>query len=92
MPARAYVRDVTTAIDEQWRSTGRQKRSYLHHRGEFLHNYYMFDSVYDDDHDGVVRIFVGLSCEPGRLISYLINYIIIYIMWNNFSPTRSVIR
>ena len=50
----------------------------------------MFDSVYDGDHDGVVRIFVGLSCEPGRLISYLINYIIIYITWNNFSPTRSV--
>ena len=42
-------------------------------------------------HDGVVRIFVGLSCEPGCLISYLINYIIIYIKWNNFSPTRSVI-
>ena len=39
---------------------------------------------------GVVRIFVGLSCEPGRLISYLINYMIIYITWNNFSPTRSV--
>jgi len=74
--ARAYVRDVTTAIDEQWRSTGRQKRSYLHQRGEFLHNYYTFDSLYDGDHDGVVRIFVGLSSEPGRLISYLINYII----------------
>jgi len=51
----------------------------------------MSDSVYDGDHDGVVRIFVDLSCEPKRLISYLINYIIIYITWNNFSPTRSVI-
>ena len=47
-------------------------------------------AVYDGDYDGVVRIFVGLSCELGRLISYLINYIIIYITWNNFSPTRSV--
>jgi len=71
VPARAYVRDVTTAIDEQWRLTGRRKRSYLHHLGESLHNY-MFDLVYDGDHDGEVRIFVGLSCEPGRLISYLI--------------------
>ena len=61
MPARAYVRDVTTAIDEQWRSTGRQKRSYLHHRGELLHNYYTLESVFDGDHDDVVRIFVGLS-------------------------------
>ena len=58
--------------------------------GEILQNYCMFDSVYDGDHDGVVSIFVGLSCEPGRLISCLINYIIIYIAWNNFSPTRSV--
>jgi len=23
----------------------------------------MFESVHNDDHDGVVRIFVGLSCE-----------------------------
>ena len=30
--------------------------SQLHHRGEFLRNYYTFES----DHDGVVRIFVGL--------------------------------
>ena len=30
---------------------------------EFLHNYYMFESVHDGDHDGVVRIFIGLSCE-----------------------------
>ena len=47
---------------------GRQKRSELHSRGEFLHNYYMFESMHDGDHDGVVRIFVGLSCELGGLI------------------------
>jgi len=35
---RAYVSDVTTAINEQWRSMGRQKHSELHHQGEFLHN------------------------------------------------------
>ena len=28
-----------------------------------LYNYYTFESVYDGDHDGVVRIFVGFSCE-----------------------------
>ena len=62
-PAHTYVRDVTSAIDEQWQSMGRQKRSELHHRGEFLHNYYTFESVHKDDHDSGVKIFVGLSCE-----------------------------
>ena len=75
--ARAYVRDVTTAIDEQWRSTEEDKSAHISTtevsfcRGEFLRNYYTLESVYDGDHDGVVRIFVGLSYEPGRLISYL---------------------
>ena len=27
---------------EQWRPTARQKRLYLHHQGEFQHNYYAF--------------------------------------------------
>ena len=31
--------------------------------GEFLHNYYTFVSLHDSDHEGVVRIFVALSCE-----------------------------
>ena len=44
---------------EQWRPTARQKRSYLHHQGEFQHNYFDFMSLHDSDHDGVVRIFVG---------------------------------
>jgi len=44
-------------------ATGRQKGSLLHHQGEFLHNYYMFVSLHDSDHEGVVRIFVALSCE-----------------------------
>ena len=60
---RAYIHDVTTAIDEQWQSTGRQKHSELHHRGEFQSNYYTFVSLHDSDHDGVVTIFVALSCE-----------------------------
>ena len=31
-----------------------KKDSELHHLGEFLHNYYAFESVYDSDHDGIV--------------------------------------
>jgi len=27
--------------------------------------------MYNGDHDGVVRIFVGLSCELGGLINYI---------------------
>jgi len=41
--------------------------------------HYTFKSVYygdhDGAHDGAVRIFVGLSCEPGCLISELHNYL-----------------
>ena len=54
---------------KQWQSMGRQKRSELHNRGEFLHNYYTFESMHNGDHDGIVRIFVGLSCELGGLIN-----------------------
>jgi len=43
---------------EWWRTTGRQKGSYLHHQGEFLHN-------------GVVRIFVALSCELWGYLHYI---------------------
>ena len=38
----------------------RQKRSYLHHQGEFQHNYVDFVSLHDSDHDGVVRISVHI--------------------------------
>ena len=38
------------------------KRAQLHHQSEFLHNY-TFVSLHDSDHEGVVRIFVALSCE-----------------------------
>jgi len=30
--------------------------------------------MHDGDHDGVVRIFVGLSCELGGLIVYLFTF------------------
>ena len=42
-------------------ATARQKRSYLHHQGEFQHDYFDFVSLHHSDHDGVVRIFVGHS-------------------------------
>ena len=63
-------------------ATARQKRSYLHHQGEFRHNYFDFVSLHDSDHDGVVRIFVGHSEVVERLL---------FITRHNFSYTRSVI-
>ena len=45
---------------------------YLHHQDEFLHNYYKFESVHDGNRDGVVRIFIGLSCELGGFCKYII--------------------
>ena len=47
----------------------------FYHQGEFLHNYYMFVSLHDSDHEGVFRIFVALSYE---LWGYSINYIRLY--------------
>ena len=70
---------------EQWRPTARQKRSYLHHQGEFQHDYFDFVSLHHSDHDGVVRIFVGHSEIVKRL---LINYITRHFI----SYTRSVTR
>ena len=68
-------------------ATARQKRSYLHHQGEFQHNYFDFVSLHDSDHDGVVRIFVGHSEVVERLLFRLY-----YITRHNFSYTRSVTR
>ena len=42
-------------------ATARQKRSYLHHQGEFQHQLLSFRSVLDSVHGGVVRIYVGQS-------------------------------
>ena len=41
----------------------RRKGLVLDHKGEFLHNYYMSESLYDGDRDSVVRIFIRLSSE-----------------------------
>ena len=40
-------------------ATARQKRSYLHHQGEFQHQLFTFRSGHDSDHGGVVTISVG---------------------------------
>ena len=67
-------------------ATARQKRLYLHHQGEFQHNYFDFVSLHHSDHDGVVRIFVGHSEIVKRLLHYLH-----YITRHNFLYTRCVI-
>ena len=55
-----------------------EDKTLLQHSGEFLHNYYTFQSMHDGDHDDVVRIFVGLS-ELGGLIIYItLHYITLH--------------
>ena len=53
---------------ERWRLTARQKRSYLHHQGEFQHQLFSFRSGHDSDHGSLVRIFVGQS----QVLKYII--------------------
>ena len=57
-PERYTVRLCARAMAD----SGRQMGSLLHHQGGFLHNYYTFVSLQDSDHEGVVRMFVALSC------------------------------
>ena len=68
-------------------ATARQKRSYLHHQGEFQLQNCTVGTVHDSDHEGVVRIFVGHSYHSNELIIF----ILYYITRHNFSYTRSVI-
>ena len=67
-------------------STARQKRSYLHHQGEFQHQNCTVGTVHDSDHEGVVRIFVGHSYHSNEL------FILYYITRHFISYTRSVTR
>ena len=55
-------------------------RLYLHHQGEFHHNYCAVVSLYDSDHDGSQNL-----CKP-----FLQAVRFIYITRHNYSPTRSV--
>ena len=54
-------------------STARQKRSYLHHQGEFQLQNCTVGTVHDSDHEGVVRIFVGHSYHSNEL--FILYYI-----------------
>ena len=67
------------------------KGSELHHQGEFLHNYYTFQSVQDNNHDGVVRIFVGLSCEP-KYVKWSLSTVCVYAPIPFPSSNRSTIE
>ena len=51
--------------DDSWivRSSDGGQRGDKRLQGEFLHNYYTFVSLHDSDREGVVRIFIALSCE-----------------------------
>ena len=60
--------------------------SELHHQGEFLHNYYTFESVHNKNDDSVVRILVNLSCELWGFFNY-----VTLIMGHNYFITRRVI-
>ena len=72
-------------------STARQKRSYLHHQGEFQLQNCTVGTVHDSDHEGVVRIFVGHSYHSNEL--FTLYYIRLYYITRHFiSYTRSVIR
>ena len=57
-------------------STARQKRSYLHHQGEFQLQNCTVRTVHDSGHDGVVRIFVRHSYHWNELI--ILYYIGLY--------------
>ena len=72
--AHRHIHDVTT-VNEQWWSMGRENGSELHHWVEFLHNYYMFESVHDGNHDGVCRIFVRLFCKLWGFFNYRWHYV-----------------
>jgi len=75
-----HIHDVTIQLQSTSNGDqgGRQKGSELHHRVEFLRNYYTFESVHDGDHNSV-----GLSCG-------FFNYIVLHYMEQFFFPTRSV--
>ena len=51
-----------------------RKTSNSTNQGEFLHNYYTFQSVHDGEYDGAVRTFVALSCELWGFLIALEDY------------------
>ena len=67
-----YWQPMSKRAIEQWRPTAQQKRSYLHHQGEFQHQNCMVVSLHDSDHDGVVRIFVRHPNHSNELFTLII--------------------
>jgi len=59
----SYTADDSWIVRSNDGGHGETKVLIFHYQGEFLHNYYTFLSLHDSDHEGVVRIFVALSCE-----------------------------
>ena len=57
-----HVHDITTAIDKQWQSAGRQRAQNSTTKVSFC-TINMFELVHNSNHDGVVRIFIRFSCE-----------------------------
>ena len=60
-------------------ATARQKRSYLHHQGEFQLQNCTVGTVHDSDHEGVVRIFVGHSYHSNEL--FILHYAALYFLY-----------
>ena len=71
---------------EQWRPMTRQKRLYLHHQGEFQHNYFVVVSLHHGDHYGAVRIFVGHSEVVKRLLFTLFIYAAQFFSYQECNP------
>ena len=58
LPMKVEVGAQAMAVDRKTKSTNNSTN-----QGEFLHNYYTFQSVHDGEYDGAVRTFVTLSSE-----------------------------
>ena len=74
-----------------------QKSLYLHHQGEFHHNYCAVVSLHDSDHDGIVRISVDLCLRAVRFDEIRLDYEVQFFPYqecninNNKPPGRGKI-
>ena len=83
----SYTADDSWIVHSSDGRHGETKVLITHCQGELLHNYYTFGSLHD--HDGVVRIFVALSCKLGGFFNYvIILYWIILDYAKQFFPYR----
>ena len=61
----SYIADESWIVHSSDDGQRADKRAHNSTTEVFPHNYYTFVSLHDSDHEGVVRIFVALSCELG---------------------------